>query len=531
MKLRLFIITGILFLSIYSCGSRKKQKLEEKYGLEEPKKKKKKKHKPTLAEIFSEKILATNLEYHVKNLSDSSMLGRETGTLGEKIAAEYIKGFFEDEEMMFAEELDGYYQKYTATQNKKPEVVLETDAGSYHFGEDLIGFFPHDSIEMDFENIIFVRHGIDEKKYSDYAFKDVKGKAVLVVGGEPRDKYGNYIISNEVDPYTGRSLPSVWSQDPIKAYILRRNAAMKNGAKLMLYYDPDNWDYFWENYKKHFENSRAEVSLSQDSIYDFFITKKVFEDITGYENPDEIEYTKKTRKLSVPIKLKYESRGDVIKGINVLGIIEGDSLATDYVIILTHYDGQGHHNGKIFPSANDNASGVAASFEIAKALYQAHDSGYVAKKNIVFLNVSGKEQNMIGSRYYVTHPVIPLEQTAAVVELHKLGRLQENPAGEITDFFPINLSINGFNKKDFQNYTDKLLSYNEHITLKYKPLVDHSDYIYYMRKKLPVLYFNGGHYKDYHQYTDTADRISYEVLEKRTRFIFQIIWDLVYSED
>jgi len=532
MKIRFIIITGILFLSIYSCGSHKK-KAEDKYTLDEKKdkKKKKKEHKPTIAEIFAEKIKGTNLEFHVKNLSDSIMQGRETGTKGERKAADYIKGFFEDEELLFPDQLKGYFQKYTATQNKKPEASLLIEEASFHFGEDFIGFFPHDSIEMNFDDIIYVQHGIDEKKYNDYAFKDVKGKVVLVVGGEPKDKYGNYIISNEVDPYTGRSLPSVWSQDPIKAYILRRNAAMKNGAKMMLYYDPQNIDYFWENYKHHFENSQAEVSLSQDSIYDFFINKAVFSEITGYENPAEIEYNKETRKMSVPITLRYESRGNVIHGINVMGIIEGDSLATDYVIILSHYDGQGRQNSQLYPSANDNASGVAASFEIAKALYLAQDSGYVAKKHIVFLNVSGTEQNKIGSRYYVTHPVIPLEQTAAVIELHQLGRVRENNMGDITDLFPLNISFDGFNKKEFKKEIEKLQSYNDHISIKYKPLVDHSDYIYFMRKHLPVIYLNGGYFKDYHKPTDTYDRISYEVLEKRTKFIFQIIWDLVYQED
>jgi len=528
MKLRLLIITGILFFSIYSCGSHKKKKLEEKYGLRE-KKQKKKKHKPTIAEIFGENIKAENLEYNVKNLSDTLMMGRETGTPGEKRAAKYIKGFFQDQDLLYPDQLDGYYQKYTATQNKKPEAVLKTDIASYRFGEDFIGFFPHDSVEMDFDHIIYVGHGIKDPKYNDYAYKDVKGKAVLVVGGEPRDKYGNYIISNEVDPYTGRSLPSVWSQDPIKAYILRRNAAMENGAKLMLYYDPQNHDYFWENYRKHFEKSQKEVALSQDSIYDFFINKKIFTDITGYDNPDDMEYTKKSRKMTVPLRLKYESRGEVIRGINVLGIIQGDSLATDYVIVLSHYDGQGKHDGRLYPSANDNASGVAASFEIAKALRIAVDSGYVPQKNILFLNLSGTEQNKLGARYYVTHPVVPLEQTAAIIELHKLGRLEVDTKGEIVDFFPLNISINGFDKNEFKTHIAGLESYNEHITVKYKPLVEHSDYIYFMRKHIPIVYLSGGYFKDYHRPTDTYDKISYEVLEKRTNFIFQMLWDIVYE--
>ncbi len=529
MKLRLLLISFVLFLSIYSCGSKKKA-LDEKYGFEEKKEKPKTKHTPTLAEIFAESILLEDLDYHVYNLSDSVMEGRETGTRGGKKAAKYIWDFYVDQHMLFPKELDGYYQKYTAAQNRKPTVVLETDRKAYQYGEDFISFFPHDSIDITTDHVIYVGYGIEDPKYNDYAYQDVKGKIVLVAGGEPRDKYGNYIISNEVDPYSGRSLPSVWSQDPIKAYILRRNAAMKHGAKVMLYYDPQNHDYFWRNFKKHFQNTHVEVAVQKDSVYDFFINKDIFADITGYDRPEDIEYTKKTRKYGVPLNLTYKSNTDVIEGENVIGIVEGDPKSDEFIVVISHYDGQGFHDGKLYPSANDNASGVAAGFEIAEAFQIAKDSGFVPRRHLLFINFSGKEQDMLGSRFYIEHPVVPLEKTVAVIELHKLGRITESRDGEIGEFFPINISFNGFEKAAFKKGIEKIQSYNDYITLKFKPLVEQSDYYYFMQKNLPVIYFNGGNFKDYHEPEDTPENIGFEVLLKRTRFIFQIIWELAYQE-
>ncbi len=531
MKLRIFIISiTVLLLSVYACGSKKKE-LNEKYGLEE-KKKKKKKHKPTVAEIFAENITAPELDYLVTRLADSTMEGRETGKRGGKKAAKYIWDYFVEHQLTFPKELDGYFQKYTASQNDKPTVVLETDVKAYEFGEDFISFFPHDKIDINTNEVIFAGYGIEDPKYNDYAYQDVKNKVVLVVGGEPRDEFGNFIISHEVDPYTGRTLRSVWSTDPIKGYILRRNAAMKHGAMAMLYYEPYYHDYFWENFRKHFTKKKMEVSVQKDSVYDFFVNKEIFADITGYDNPEDIKYTKKTRKYSVPLHISYQNKNDVIEGINTVGIIEGEEGSEEYIIIISHYDGQGKHDGKIYPSANDNASGVASSLEMLEAFKIAKDSGYVPKRNLVFMNFSGKEQSNIGVRFYMDHPVVPLDQTVAVIELHKLGRIRNMDSDDdLPEFYPLNISFNGFNKENFKKNLDNIQSYNDHITLKYKPLVEASEYTHFLREKVPVVYFYGtSNYGDYHKPTDTADSVSTDILEKRTRFIFQIIWEFAYQK-
>ena len=533
MKTRLILLGAILlFTSMYSCGS-KKNELRKKEGIEEKGKEKhtKKKHKPTLAEIFAESITYDDLDYHVHHLADSTMEGRETGKPGGTKAAKYIWDFFLDQHLMFPKESNGYFQEYSAAENDRPTIVLKTDVKSYIYGDDFISFFPHDSVNIQEDQFIFAGYGIEDAKYNDYAYRDVKDKIVLVVGGEPRDKHGNYFLSNDVDPYTGRILPSVWSKDPIKGYILRRNAAKKHGVKAMLYYDPYHMDYFWQNFKKHFEKKQLDVSVKKDSLYDFLINKDIFTDITGYDKPEKISYTKNTRKHSVPIDISYRNNNEVIEGINVMGFLLGNPKSDEYIIILSHYDGQGKNNGKIYPSANDNASGVAASFEIAEAFNFAKDSGFVPRRHLVFLNLSGKEQGALGARYYLAHPVVPLEKTVAVIELHKLGRIRGvKPDEDLLMPYPINIAFNGFKKDVFKKNLENMQSYNDYITLKFKPLVESSEYTRFMKKNIPVIYYYGSNYDDYHKLTDTPDRISYDVLEKRTRFVFQIIWQLAFQK-
>ena len=527
MKTKIGIIFLIFTFGLYSCGSKKKE-LRQKYDLEKKEEKKKKKHKPTLAERFAENINSEDLATYVYYLSDDRMEGRQTGRKGQKKAAKYIWDHYMENQILFPKMLDGYYQQFTASKKNMPEVVLETDRKAYQYGKDLISFFPHDSIHFSDSELIFAGYGIDDYRYSDYSFQDVKGKIVLIAGGEPRDKYGNFIMSTEVDPYTGKPLRSKWSKDPIHSYILKRNAAMKHGAKALLIYDPVYQDYYWKNFQKHFDENNMDVTVKKDSVYDFFINKDIFTDLTGYDKPEDITYTKKTRKFTVPISISYKNTDKLIESENVIGILEGDEKNDQYIIIISHYDGMGKKGNVVYNSANDNATGVAAGFEITEAFQAAIDSGYVPRRNIAFINFSGKEQKLLGSRYYIDHPVIPLEKTMAVIELNRLGRLKNED--EIGDFFPINISFSGFNKKGFKASVNNIQSYNDHMTVKFKPLVERSDYNTFMDKQIPTIHFFGAKSVDNHKPDDKADRISYEIMEKRTRFIFQIIWELAYQK-
>jgi len=414
--------------------------------------------------------------------------------------------------------LEGYYQNYTVTENKLPIVSFETDLSTYKYGDDFISFFPHDTININQDYIIYGGYGIEDYKYNDYAYQDVKGKIVLIAGGEPRDSYGNYIIS-------GGKLPSKWSSDPIHSYILKRKAAMKNGAKALLIYDPENTEYFWRNFNKKFNNKQLSTSTKKDSLLDFFINKEMFVGLTGYDRPEDMSYDRKTRKLSVPVKIYYKNTNKVTKSKNVIGVIEGDDKKDEFIIIISHYDGLGEKNGTIFPGANDNATGVAASFEIAEAFRSAINSKYLPKRSLVFIHFSGKEENMIGSKYYIKHPVVPMKQTKAVIELHQLGRLQNEI--ETDDYFPVYIYTEHFNNYKIRKQIEKINAYNDDIKVYFNVDNTPSDYTQFKTLGIPVIYYTGGkNFKDYHKPTDTPENVNFEVLNKRTNFIFQILWKL-----
>jgi hypothetical protein len=115
---------------------------------------------------------------------------------------------------------------------------------------------------------------------------------------------------------------------------------------------------------------------------------------------------------------------DVRLVVNVLGILPGrdPQLAHEYVLVGAHYDhvgvGRPLDGDSIYNGADDDASGVVAVLEIARQLKQ----GSGPKRTLVFAAMTGEEVGLVGTRWYVDHPVLPLEAMAANLEIEMIGR-------------------------------------------------------------------------------------------------------------
>lgn len=115
---------------------------------------------------------------------------------------------------------------------------------------------------------------------------------------------------------------------------------------------------------------------------------------------------------------------------NIIGVVKGSdpALRDTYVLVTAHYDHLGEKPGAaegdgIYNGANDNASGVSALIEIARALASA---AVKPKRSVVFIAYFGEEAGLVGSRYYGAHPVFPLRQTYAQVNFEQLGRTDDS---------------------------------------------------------------------------------------------------------
>ncbi|UCF21315.1 MAG: M28 family peptidase [Gemmatimonadota bacterium] len=207
---------------------------------------------------------------------------------------------------------------------------------------------------------------------------------------------------------------------------------------------------------------------------------------------------------------------------NVVGVLEGSdpTLRDEAVIFTGHMDHVGLVGGRCRPSvdapadstcngADDNASGTVGVIELAEA-YATLESR--PARTLVFAAVTAEERGLFGSRFYVDHPVIPLERTVAVINLDMIAR---NPQDTV-----------GFVGKDYTSLgalVDRLVG--EHPELRLVP-TEHSgrygasDHLPFAQRGVPALFFFSGEHEDLHTPLDNPERADAEQASRIVRLAF-----------
>lgn len=217
---------------------------------------------------------------------------------------------------------------------------------------------------------------------------------------------------------------------------------------------------------------------------------------------------------------------------NVWGFIEGSDLGEEVLVISAHYDHMGIMNEQTYYGADDNASGTATVLEVARLFKEAIAKGEKPRRSVLFLHVTGEEFGLHGSRYYVENPVLPLENTIANLNIDMVGRRSYEYKGDKDYVFLI-----GADKlsSDLHNLSEEVNNKTVQLDLDYTfNDVNHPQQIYYrsdhynfVKHGVPAIFYYNGAHADYHQPTDTPDKIDYDLLQKRAQLIFNTAWKLV----
>ena len=206
----------------------------------------------------------------------------------------------------------------------------------------------------------------------------------------------------------------------------------------------------------------------------------------------------------IAIAIQTEIRGGAAS--NVLGMIEGSdpSLRDEWVVLSAHYDHIGAHQAPpgqdgIWNGADDNASGTAAVLELARRL--ARNPG---KRSVLFLFTSGEDRGILGSAFYAARPLVPMERVAAQINLDMIGRSQGSVqaiADGSTALFEQTVRLGG--SHGIEVIPDQQPTWR---------VVYLTDAYHFARADVPYVFFFTGTHPDYHQPSDTADKIQYEAL-------------------
>lgn len=230
------------------------------------------------------------------------------------------------------------------------------------------------------------------------------------------------------------------------------------------------------------------------------------------------------------------TRGDVKPSENVLAYIKGTSLPEEVLVISSHYDHVGiDDEGNIFNGADDDGSGTVAILEIAEAFKKAKEDGYGPKRSILFLNVTGEEKGLVGSKFYTDNPVFPLAQTVTNLNIDMIGRIGEGKeeAGDYVYLIgsdKLSTELHELSEAVNQKYLNMELDYKYNDENDPNRFYYRSDHYNFAKNDIPIIFYFNGVHEDYHRPTDTPDKIEYDLLAKRAKLVFLTAWEVANRE-
>jgi hypothetical protein len=206
---------------------------------------------------------------------------------------------------------------------------------------------------------------------------------------------------------------------------------------------------------------------------------------------------------------------------NVLAMLQGSDpeLRDQVILVSAHYDHIGYGNfaslgpsGYIHPGADDNASGTSAVLALAKAFTILSEP---PKRSVLFVNWDAEEKGLLGSKHWVAHPTIPLNQVVAGLNLDMIGRLRDK-----------HLLIVG--SRSGYGWRRLLCSHNDAgIEMEFSWLLKASaDHYPLFEHEIPVLLFHTGLHNEYHRPGDVPKLINREGMTEITRMVFGVVYEL-----
>jgi len=217
---------------------------------------------------------------------------------------------------------------------------------------------------------------------------------------------------------------------------------------------------------------------------------------------------------------------------NVCGVVEGSdpAIRNEVMIVGAHYDHDGEAYGQIWFGADDDGSGIAALLEIAEAL---GDGARRPARSVLLCAWAGEEKGLLGSRFYVSHPIFPLNRTVAMFQMDMIGRNEEH-AADGPEGIPeeraaengntLNILGSAFSP-DLKAIISRLnnetgLTIHFRYDFGAQDLLRRSDQWSFLSKSIPSVFFFTGLHPDYHTPRDTAAKINYPKLENVAKLAY-----------
>ena len=367
------------------------------------------------------------LQAHIEFLASDNLRGRDTGTRGYDISAEYVAAEFRQLGLIPAGDDGSYFQQVPLVEHSLVEgsarAVIQTPDGEVELGypeQFIMGPDRHVADQSVTAGTVFVGYGIvaPDFDHDDYAGLDVEGKIAVMLSGRPQawaTEEGAHLASNRE-----------------KA----RHAAERGAVGLIVLHTPrDEKNFPWEdNYQylgtpgmswvgedgmpdSYYPSIKGGVTFNMDAADILFrdaekTADAIFEADTAQEPVEGFP-------LEATVTLARKAEYRQLTSPNVIAAIEGSHprLKSEYLVYSAHLDHLGVIPGEegeddIYNGAMDNAAGVATLLETARVL-----AAEKLDRSVLFLVVTGEEKGLLGAGYFAEHPTVPMENIVANINL------------------------------------------------------------------------------------------------------------------
>lgn len=370
-----------------------------------------------------EGINVNSLNVYLSFLQSDLLKGRQTGDHGNRVAAGFIASMFEKFGVKAGGENGTYFQSVRLQKGVvQPEtrlVVRGKGDAAFEYQKDFILYRNAKTDTTITAPLVFVGYGIQapEYDYDDFKEVDIKKKIVVFFSGEPESEDTTFFEGPKRSKYASSITKSV--------------TIKKKGALGFINLATPENDYVYAYLANVFSRSRMSLEepvglkkgestaysaafFHSGSASDFLKACALdYDDLLsdlGSRSSFDVE------DVTVEVKLDYKSKP--VSSPNVIGLVEGSDLKDEYVVLTAHFDhvgvGEPVNGDSIYNGAVDNASGTACLMSVAEAF-----AGMPVKprRSLLFIACTAEEEGLLGSKYFVGNPTVPLESIVANINM------------------------------------------------------------------------------------------------------------------
>jgi hypothetical protein len=520
---------------------------------------------------ITEEIVKAQLDF----LASDWMEGRETGTRGSYLAADYLVSMFKiyglqpagdtetimpsRREMMAGanpKENQTYYQnfsllEYDSGEDQQLAIIINEKEGkrkiNFNYKTDFDVRTSTVGIEIE-SPVVFVGYGYknDEHGYNDFKDIDIKNKIVLRLAGypghndstsegykkfKPKGRWGEWQIARDKNTHAAEA-----GAIAVIEVNMNKDDAISWADNFPFRYDNE----YYEGTERISSGIRKRMTIPGDSISSSLTTvtisprlaneiiKESKIDFNTFESTVAKSLKPDSKKLnSTSIYLKTSVNSNIVKARNVLGMIEGEN-PNEVVVIGAHYDHVGTNMGYIWNGSDDNASGTVGMLTLAKAFAE---SGIKPKRTIIFAGWTGEEKGLLGSKYFVDNFT---EDKKLVLNLNydmisrdddddSLGVKIRMTYTEIDTSAPFKLLTEKINEESELGFD---IQFNGS-----KQPRGGSDHSSFSSKDIPIFYVMAGFPPEYHRPGDHSNLANIEKMTKIIKLGYNIIWEFAHSNE